>query len=231
MAGRIVVQAEGSAYPQTQAEVDHQGNAELYALLSKANQDLQSVTLTSKSNANGTTDYTVVNGIGGGQASVLRFLPVDLTVKAGDSVSFPVQDPHEIHTVTFYDPAGDVPLFLDPRPQPNGPPKLVIPHAMPEGGTQVEGTGFYNSGIVAPGQSYTFTFPKPGVYTYVCVIHAPQGMFGKITVQDAGRPAALPNTSDAGGSFPVGLLLGALGLIAAGALALRLHRRSGGVSQ
>jgi plastocyanin len=167
--------------------------------------------------------------VGGNQASVVRFLPVELTIKAGDSVSFPVNDPHEIHTVTLYDPAGPVPLFVDPKPQPNGPPKLIIPHGLPEGDTEVDSNELYNSGILGPGQSYTFTFPKPGVYTYVCVIHAPQGMFGKVTVQAAGaaasgapRPAGLPRTSEGVQSGPlVPLVVGAFLLVLLGALILR----------
>jgi LPXTG-motif cell wall-anchored protein len=226
MNGRVAVQPAGSAYPMTQAQIDEQANAELYAKLSRGNQLLGSVALASTAGAGGTTTYTVVNGIGGDQASVLRFLPVELTIKAGDSVAFPVQDPHEIHTVTFYDPAGQVPPFLDPRPQPSGPPKLIIPHALPQGGARVDSQGLYNSGILGPGQSYTFTFPQPGVYSYVCVIHAPQGMFGKITVEEAARPAALPNTGASDTSLPITLLLGALALLAAGTLLLRMRRRA-----
>ncbi len=227
MAGQVVVQAAGSAYPMTQAQVDAQANAELYAKLGQANQQLQGAQLKSQANSDGTTTYTVNNGVGGNQSSVLRFLPVDVTVKAGDSIAFPVNDPHEIHTVTFYDPAGQVPPFLDPRPQPSGPPKLIIPHAMPQGGNRVEDPKtLYNSGIVVPGQSYTFTFPKPGVYTYVCVIHAPQGMFGKITVEAAGTPASLPRTgASVGDGSPLPLLGGALLLLLLGALTRGIWRR------
>jgi len=201
----------------------------LYAKVSQAEQDLAGAQLTSKANPNGTTSYTVVTGVGSNQATVLRFLPVDLTVKAGDSVTWLGTDPHEIHTVTFYDPAGKVPEFVVPQPQPNGPPKLVLPHAAPEGDKQVDSQELYNSGILGPGQSYTFTFPKPGVYTYVCVIHAAQGMFGKVTVQAVGaapsgapRPAGLPRTSEGAQSAPlVPLVVGAFLLVLLGALILR----------
>jgi len=229
MAATVVVQPAGSASPMTQAQVDAQANAELYAKVSQAEQDLEGAQLTSKANPNGTTSDTVVTGVGGNQATVLRFLPVDLTVKAGDSVTWLGNDPHEIHTVTFYDPAGKVPDFVVPQPQPNGPPKLVLPHAAPEGDTEVDSQELYNSGILGPGQSYTFTFPKPGVYTYVCVIHSAQGMFGKVTVQAAGaapsgapQPAGLPRTSEGAQSAPlVPLVVGAFLLVLLGALILR----------
>jgi plastocyanin len=227
MAGQVVVQASGSAYPLTQAQVDAQASAELYDKLGRANQLLQSAGVSSKPNGNGTTNYTVVNGAGGNQASVLRFLPVDLTVKANDSVTWLGDDPHEVHTVTFYDPAGKVPDFIVPQPQASGPPKLVIPHAAPENDTAVDSLDLYNSGLLVPGQAYTFTFPKPGTYTYVCVVHAPQGMFGKIVVEAAGGanvPASLPNTGGGASAPLLPLLLGAL-LLLIGALLRGLRRR------
>ncbi|HEX9371208.1 MAG TPA: plastocyanin/azurin family copper-binding protein, partial [Roseiflexaceae bacterium] len=100
MGAVVVVQPAGAAYPMTQAQVDAQANAELYDNLSRGYQYAQSAKPTSKANANGTTSYTVVDGAGNNQASVLRFLPVDLTVKAGDSVTWLGDDPAEIHTVT-----------------------------------------------------------------------------------------------------------------------------------
>jgi len=226
MAGTIAVQAAGSGYPMTQAQIDAQANVELYDKLGQANQDLQSAQLGSKANGNGTTSYTVVNGAGGNQASVLRFLPVNLNVKAGDSVTWLGNDPHEVHTVTFYDPAGKVPDFIVPQPQPSGPPKLIVPHAAPENDTAVDSKDLYNSGLLAPGQSYTFTFPTPGVYTYVCVVHAPQQMFGTITVS-AGQPASLPRTATGGSALPLlPLLAGAIVLMLLGILIRRTPMRS-----
>jgi plastocyanin len=229
MAGQVVVQASGSAYPMTQAQVDAQANAELYAKLGQANQQLQGGQLKSQANSDGTTTYTVINGVGGNQSSVLRFLPVDVTVKAGDSIAFPVDDPHEIHTVTFYDPAGEAPPFITPKPQSSGPPKLILPHALPQGGNRVEDPkALYNSGIVGPGQSFTFTFPNPGTYSYVCIVHAPQGMFGKIVVTAAGAPgapASLPNTGGGDDAPLLPLICGAL-LLLLGALTHKVWRRS-----
>jgi plastocyanin len=225
MGAVVVVQPAGSAYPMTQDQVNAQANAELYAKLSQADQQLQSAKLTSQANANGTTSYTVVNGAGGNQASVLRFLPVELMVKAGDSVTWLGDDPHEIHSVTFYDAAGKVPDFIVPQPQASGPPRLVLPHAAPENDKEVDSNDLYNSGILGPGQSYTFSFPKPGVYTYVCVVHAPQGMFGKITVEAAGAPASLPKSGE-GAQPPLAQLLGgALALLLLGFLTWKTARR------
>jgi plastocyanin len=213
MAGQVVVQAVGSAYPATQAEVTAKGNAELYDKLGYANSLLTAAQVMSKPSG-GATSYTIANGVGGNQASVIRFLPVDLTIKAGDSVTWTVNDPHEIHTVTFYDPAGPMPIFLDPQPQPNGPPTLFLRNAAPAGGTTVDKVGLYNSGIMGPGQSYTLTFAKPGVYNYLCVIHAELGQTGKIVVTEAGAPASLPNTGTPKPDLPIAWLAGAALLLA-----------------
>jgi plastocyanin len=39
-----------------------------------------------------------------------------------------------------------------------------------------------NSGTMAPGRTWTFTFTKPGVYKYDCTFHVAQHMVGTITV-------------------------------------------------
>ena len=46
--------------------------------------------------------------------------------------------------------------------------------------------GSYNSGSLAPGQSYSLTFSLPGEYTYFCAFHGSAGgvgMSGTIIVQ------------------------------------------------
>jgi FtsP/CotA-like multicopper oxidase with cupredoxin domain len=40
----------------------------------------------------------------------------------------------------------------------------------------------FESGQVAPGESFTYTFTVPGVYKFICKHHARQGMFGTIVV-------------------------------------------------
>jgi len=39
----------------------------------------------------------------------------------------------------------------------------------------------WNSGTIAPGQSFRFTFTSPGTFTYFCTIHP--DMLGTVTVQ------------------------------------------------
>ncbi|MGA3149419.1 MAG: cupredoxin domain-containing protein [Acidimicrobiales bacterium] len=47
--------------------------------------------------------------------------------------------------------------------------------------TWTSDTGLFNSGAIAPGSSYRYTFTKPGTYSYHCSIHS--FMTGSITVQ------------------------------------------------
>ncbi len=225
MAGQVVVQAAGAAYPETQASATARGQAELYSKLSAGNTLIQDARVSSRPADNGTMNYAVDNGIGGNQTTVLRFLPTELTINAGDSVTWTQNDPQEIHTVTFYDPAGEKPIFTDVQPQENGPPKFFIRNAGPEGGNTVDKVGFYNSGIMAPGQSYTLTFSKPGTYTYLCAVHAVEGQVGTIVVKEAGvaptQPAQLPSTGT-DSALPLGWL--AVAALLAGLLGLLVRR-------
>ncbi len=47
--------------------------------------------------------------------------------------------------------------------------------------TWISNTGAFNSGDIAPGSSYKFTFTTPGTYLYHCSIHP--FMTGTIVVQ------------------------------------------------
>jgi plastocyanin len=51
--------------------------------------------------------------------------------------------------------------------------------------TVTSDTGFMNSGSIHPGSSVTYTFTKPGIYSYKCTIHTFMtfGMKGKVIVQ------------------------------------------------
>jgi plastocyanin len=97
----------------------------------------------------------------------LDFLPSAITIDAGDTVTWTVGASE--HTVAF----------LLPKQSPFTAP------LRPAGGATEDGTAFTSSGILFGGQSYTLTFPKPGTYTYHCLLHPPE-MIGKVIVQPAG---------------------------------------------
>jgi hypothetical protein len=109
---------------------------------------------------------------------------------------------------------------------PNGYPNPVAVSRTRD--TTYTGTGFVNSGLLVPApapldaRTYSLTFPRPGTYGYVCLIHDDAGMKGTIQVL-ATVPAALPRT----GGVPVGATVGVglLGLAFVGG-GLALYHRS-----
>ena len=133
-----------------------------------------------------------------------NFYPKLVTIDAGDTVTWKFDSGNEPHTVTFMGPvAGPLEAFIpDPEsgpPAPGTPPKLIAnPQVqLPQGSGSYDGSAFTSSGLVAadiPGpKEFKLSFPKPGTYQYICLLHAfpgPDGklvgMTGTITVQEAG---------------------------------------------
>jgi plastocyanin len=125
----------------------------------------------------------VSTGLGAGAN---RYLPADLTVRRGDTVVWTNGDDFAPHTVTFTS-GGPVPPFLEPRPQPAGPPLVVAPAraVAPSGGTVYTGTGFLNSGLVMYGNAFAVTFEAPpGTYRFACVLHGALNHAGTVTVAE-----------------------------------------------
>ncbi len=89
----------------------------------------------------------------------LRFVPTEITIKAGDTVEW-----RNIglipHTVT-----------ADPRRAPSSR-NIELP----------EGASAFDSGWVTSGQSFRYTFSEPGVYRYVCLPHERSLMLGTVIV-------------------------------------------------
>ena len=96
---------------------------------------------------------------GGGSSAVsiadFAFSPQTLTVPAGTTVTWTNNDGAP-HTVTSTD----------------GP------------STSAQTTGVFDSGNLGSGQTFSFTFDKPGTFYYVCTLHAAQAsMHGTVVVQ------------------------------------------------
>lgn len=193
MNGTVIVQPAGTPYPMTQAQYDAAAAVASQQDLATGIAAMNTATVTTTKNANGSTDYHALAGDAAGKASIMRFLPSTLTISVGDSVTWTNPDMMEPHTVTFA-PDNQYPEF---------PSAKAI---TPAGGSTYDGTTFTNSGLIVakgipatPGlpttTSYTLTFTKPGVYTYHCVIHDFLGMIGKIRVVSgpvASAPALTP---------------------------------------
>ena len=172
---------------ETPATALARGQAEQAASLAAATSAYQSLT-PERSGSNVT-----VRLVGNQQDrySILRFTREPLEVSAGTTVTWTVNDPFEVHTVTFTN--GDKQLrFIVPEPQPNGPPKLVLNAAVltPTTRTTYDGTGYVNSGLLFPAgngaslpSSFSLTFTKPGRYEYWCMVHKDVGQQGVIIVK------------------------------------------------
>lgn len=111
----------------------------------------------------------------------LDFFDENITIDAGDSITWTANGADEPHTVTFLGPVL--------APPPPGDPA----NALPAGGSRYDGGAYTSSGFIALGQKYTLTFPKPGVYPYLCLIHQPV-MTGIVTVQARGTPYPHPQS-------------------------------------
>jgi plastocyanin len=244
MTGELTVQAAGSAYPETQQQIDAAAQTAIQADAAEAaKSDADAQKVATRPGPNGSTiygmniGYTAMNMV----ADWMRFSQRDITIHQGDSIEWTQQAMMAPHTVTFVS-GGKEPDFIQPEAQTAGPPKLVInPQvALPAGGDTYSGSGYFNSGIIegtmnpAPGpRTYTLTFAQPGRYEYICVIHDQEGMSGYVTVlasQAGGSQPGMPNTGNSARENADGgwaLIAGTVALLAGlFLLALWLRQRS-----
>jgi plastocyanin len=191
MAGTVVVLASGDL-PHTADEVAAAAAEEIpgyVASVVSKNAELQD---------SGAQSIQV--GVRGDMAENIRFAPSDVTIVAGETVTWTTET-DEPHTVTFLDEAHTVSLLSGVNPivdtiveeQPNGPPKLVVSPTLlePLGADTYTHDGIASSGLLTPfgefygigerPDSYSLTFTEPGTYEYYCIIHG-QDMVGSVTV-------------------------------------------------
>ena len=172
-----VVHVRNSALPKTQAQYDAESRILAPLILARA-LVLQGVG-TAEAVAKGRNQVTT--GIGQlfhtGGIAVLRFMPNQNVIHAGQTVTWRNSDPETPHTVTFgtEPPGGPFGAF---GPSPN----------VSQGHATVSSTSdWVNSGFIGKmgptfGSTFQVTFKTPGVYPYICALHDDQGMVGTITV-------------------------------------------------
>ncbi len=185
--GTVVVLPAGSALPETPDAVKARGDAEL-ATLRTALQQIEQGAQSASATVGGTTVQTVSVGLSTAfGASLMAFVPRNITVHRGDVIAFVNADSLAPHTVTFTSGA-EPPPFGQPRGlQANGLPLVVFTSDVvgPVGGTTYTGQGYLNSGLLQPGQGFVLRVDAPpGTYEYICLIHAGEGMRGTITVTE-----------------------------------------------
>jgi plastocyanin len=88
------------------------------------------------------------------------FEPTQVTIKAGESVEWQ-NTGNEVHHAT------NDPALAIKRPEVTNPP----------------GVQPFDSGFLRPGETFTHTFLKPGIYKYTCVVHEMKGMTGEVIVK------------------------------------------------
>lgn len=190
--GTVTVLSPG-LYVPTQAQVDAEGKKVQAAGEAAVRRMTASnpTAATRTANPNGTATWTVASSpyaaITNGFVSQDIFTPARISIGAGDTVTWLEEIP-AAHTVTL----------LDGKP-PAGDPTQPTPQKVYTG-------GFASSGIIgkAPGigpelftggDRYSLTFPNPGTYPYVCILHIEQGMAGVVEVGPRGSGGAAPSPS------------------------------------
>ena len=101
--------------------------------------------------------------------SHVRFEPVGLLIRPGDTIRWINLDKGNAHTATAYHPANaDHPLRI---------PADAAP---------------WDSDYLLPDQSFSVTLTAPGIYDYFCTPHEHAGMVGRIVVAAEGLPTSPP---------------------------------------
>lgn len=94
----------------------------------------------------------------------LRFSPDHLTITVGDTVTW-INNSSLAHTST------------------DDPAKNPVADEHPEFSVLPPGADAWDSGMLQPGESFSYTFTVAGDYSYFCIPHALSGMIATITVE------------------------------------------------
>jgi plastocyanin len=237
MQGKVTVQAAGSAYPKTNAQVQ----AEAAAMMAEDEHEAmeaesEAKMVTTSAGDNGTTVHHVNAGYQIAKPTYtldyMRFAPSDINISVGDTVEWSSPTPHNFHNVLF----GEEPEVFVFEPQAAGPPKVYLNPvvAFPSQQTEHTGSGIYNSGtLVGPEDppeagvpSYSLTFSAPGRFEYICAYHYHNGMDGHVVVaaRTGGEPG-MPSTGGGESALPLLALLAGL-LLASAGVGLRMRKVS-----
>jgi plastocyanin len=197
MVGRLSVVDKGATVPSA-GEVAAKAEMEFRALASTLEPAAKSGAV-----AQAGTTAALAGSMAPGviTALVAQFIPANITVAAGKSVTWQI---FFFHTISF-NPPDEAKQLVTPAPDgtlhPNAkafapsnspllppayaafPPKATKPYLLDAG--SFDGTGYKSSGIIGsiPPSivSYKVTFTKPGSYSYVCLLHPAMGGSVKVT--------------------------------------------------
>ncbi len=69
-----------------------------------------------------------------------------------------------------------------PHTATDDPAKNPVADQFPEYSVLPDGADPWDSGILQPGESFSYTFTVPGTYSYFCLPHVLSGMLGTVEV-------------------------------------------------
>ena len=116
------------------------------------------------------------------------FAPNAIGVDAGSAVrwSNPSSLPHNIvgifNQTTAQDAVNSTGLILDNSTTSSTSNNKNISDAQQSSPPSSSGVTSIDSGFIQPGQSWQYNFDKPGVFNYICTIHAEEGMRGTLII-------------------------------------------------
>jgi plastocyanin len=197
MNGAVTVLSPG-LYVPTQAQVDADGKkTQASGEAAVKRMIAANATSANRTQSGATATWTMpaspYMAVPGGFVDQNAFTPARISIGAGDTVTW-VNETPAAHTVTL---TGNAPPAGDPT--------------MPTPGKSYTG-GFASSGIMGKspgvpfftgGDRYSLTFPNPGTYSYICVLHIDQGMAGVIEVGAPGSGGAAPSPSAPPAGAPI----------------------------
>lgn len=233
MTGKVYVQGEGIGEQDTQVAIDARGtttyNSAMATLKGAAGQAAAKPVAVTGSGAGRKFTLQVSSSNDLAEGDVMQFFPASLNVGVNDSVEF-VSSVHTPHDIVF---PGPVDLNGPP------PPGLETFDPFTQSLNYTPGVKLDNSKpVISPmigldfpdGTKASFSFAKTGTYEYACLLHASQGMVGKINVT-SGAPLP-PNTGEAlaasqeSGASGLWIVFGAVGIaFAATGVAFATTRR------
>ena len=177
MAGTVVVNPAGTAYPFDEDAYSSQAVAQTATDIQAAAQSVAQFPYT-PGGAHIAAGISPGLAAGAPSAAIVNRFIVDtnvddstVTIPVGATVTWTNQSNNAPHTVTF-------PVAGQPLPSLPGDP-----FAPPMGGSTYDGTQVTNSGVLGSAQSYSLTFTKAGTYVYYCLFHDGEGMAGTVVVQ------------------------------------------------
>ncbi len=186
MVGVIEVVEDSVAIPSP-GEVAVAGRNELGAFLNTAAPIAVQMSSTAPGvSVDGVAAVNAGNGATG-RATVEQFAPNAVIIQPGDTVTWTnPEDSVEVHFINSlpYDFATMLEVIPEAPTDANAQPLLKLGPAFlgtSGDGDTVKSGDTFNSGFLAPGQSFSLIFSDPGVYAYFCHIHP--GMNGVVIVE------------------------------------------------